>query len=354
LNAGKGQQSVVRCQTTVFGCNLQVRFGDLTQEQVDAVVNAANTNLDHSGGLARALLDAAGWNIQQICDGWVGKNGPLPYGQVLETSGGNMKCKWIFHAVGPQWRQGQGHGELGGPEVVLQMAMRNILEKAAKLGCKSMSVPAISSGIFGFPRDLCAKILFDVCLAFLEEQDQAVKKGGAMKVVEIRFTNFDEPTVSVFEKEFQSRFKTAQSQPEAAAMELKGPAADAVVIHQGGLPQSAQQQQQQEQQSQPQQPQQQEQQQQEQQLQLLRLQEEQARQKLLEEQKAQEILRQQQQIQEQQRMLQEQQRILQEQQRLQQEQLLQQQRQQWTCVACTFANAAARTMCEICGTKRRT
>jgi putative ATPase len=185
---------------------IQVRHGDLTLEAVGCIVNAANTNLEHSGGLALAICKAGGQCIQDESDLWIAKNGPCPYGCVVpfkvnQASSSNfLKCQYVLHCVGPQWRQGQGHADMGGPEAVMILAVQNCLKAAESLRLDSISMPAISSGIFGYPRELCAKNLFDTVISYF--------RGNPCSCIKtVCFTNFDDPTCQVFSKECDDQSK---------------------------------------------------------------------------------------------------------------------------------------------------
>jgi putative ATPase len=172
----------------VTGSNqrIQVRLGDLTLEYVDAIVNAANTHLAHGGGVAGAIVRSGGYVIQEESSRWVREHGPVSTGQVAVTGAGSLPCKYVIHAVGPVWGGGsQGEDEL------LRQAVWNSLLKADELQLTSMSIPAISSGIFGFPKPRCAAILINTALEFCAQHP-----GSSLR--EIRFTNFDELTVGYF------------------------------------------------------------------------------------------------------------------------------------------------------------
>lgn len=170
---------------------IQVRHGDLTEEQVDAIVNAANTRLAHGGGVAGAIVRRGGETIQQESDDWVRQHGLAPTGKVVITSGGKLPCRYVIHAVGPVWRGGE-HGE----DDFLRQACWNSLESASQLGLASIALPAISSGIFGFPKERCASILIQAALDYCREHPRS-------NLREIRFTNFDLPTVKIFEAELR-------------------------------------------------------------------------------------------------------------------------------------------------------
>ncbi len=107
--------------------------------------------------------------------------------------GRRLPCKALLHAVGPTWRG----GEQGEPQL-LQLAVRSCLAAAAAAGHSSVALPAISSGIFGYPKPACARHLFDIVLQYLREEPRTSLR-------EIRFTNFDEPTTACFEHECRAR-----------------------------------------------------------------------------------------------------------------------------------------------------
>lgn len=133
--------------------NVHIVLNDITSEKVDAITNAANEDLWHGGGVAGAISRKGGPTIQKESREYVKQNGRVKTGTCGFTSGGNLKCKYVIHAVGPIWN------DRIGPQAnvdLLASAVMNTLIMAEKLECKSVSIPAISSGIFGFPKPLCA------------------------------------------------------------------------------------------------------------------------------------------------------------------------------------------------------
>jgi O-acetyl-ADP-ribose deacetylase (regulator of RNase III) len=165
---------------------IEARRGDLTQEECDAIVNAANSHLAHGGGVAGAIVRRGGAQIQDESNAWVRKFGPVPTGQVAVTGPGTLPCKTIIHAVGPVW-SGGGAGE----EDLLRSAVHNSLLKAQELCLGSIALPAISSGIFGFPKERCARIMVDTALDFFRQNPQSTLR-------RVCFTNIDQPTASLF------------------------------------------------------------------------------------------------------------------------------------------------------------
>jgi len=173
---------------------IQVRKGDLTEEDADVIVNAANQRLDHASGLAGAIIKAGGEIIQDESDIYFAEHGKVPEGDIATTGAGKLPCKHIIHAVGPIW-----HGGIEGEADKLRSAIKKSLLKANELKYKSIAFPAIGTGIFNYPREHCAKSMFDTAIAFCAEFPQS-------SVREIRFTNFDDTTVDCFIKEFKKRF----------------------------------------------------------------------------------------------------------------------------------------------------
>ncbi len=139
--------------------------GDLTELAVDAVVNAANAQLILGAGVAGAIRTKGGPSIQEECDAI----GGTTVGQAVITGAGNLKARHVIHAVGP--RMGEGN-----EDEKLRQATWNSLLRATEKGLKSIAFPAISTGIFGFPKDRCATIMLKAARQFLEQQTTSVEK----------------------------------------------------------------------------------------------------------------------------------------------------------------------------------
>jgi O-acetyl-ADP-ribose deacetylase (regulator of RNase III) len=163
---------------------LRLVKGDITERDVDAIVNAANSHLKHGGGVAGAIVRKGGDIIQQESD----KIGYVPVGSAAITTAGKLPCKAVIHAVGPRMGEGDEDNKL-------RNAVLSSLRLATEKGFKSISMPAISSGIFGFPKDRCAKILVGEAKKFLEDNPQS-----SLQVVE--FCIFDDATLKHFVEEF--------------------------------------------------------------------------------------------------------------------------------------------------------
>ena len=168
-------------ELNVDGKIIKVIKGDITLEGTEAIVNAANSHLKHGGGVAGAIVRRGGQIIQEESD----KIGYVPVGSAAITTAGNLKAKYVIHAVGPVWGEGD-------EDEKLKNAVLSALKIAEEKGIKSVSLPAISSGIFGFPKERAAKIIFKTAVDFLLK---------AKNLKEIHFCNIDGLTASLFEKE---------------------------------------------------------------------------------------------------------------------------------------------------------
>lgn len=138
---------------------LELIQGDITELSTDAIVNAANAQLVLGGGVAGAIRIKGGPEIQAQCN----KKSPISTGEAVITTGGELNAEYVIHAVGP--RQGQGQ-----EDEKLKSATLNALKVADENGLKSIAFPAISTGIFGFPMDKCAKIMLSTIISYLQGQ----------------------------------------------------------------------------------------------------------------------------------------------------------------------------------------
>jgi|SRR5215216_4444936 len=168
---------------------IQIVQGDITIEEVDAIVNAANEFLQHGGGVARTISKQGGPVIQKESDAWVLNHGRVSHASPAWTSGGNLPAKYVIHAVGPVWGDGDEDNKL-------QAAVTGSLRVAEKLKCSSVALPAISTGIYGFPKDRAAGIIFSAMEKyFMEHSSSGVKT--------VKLVLYDQPTVDVFLKAWQ-------------------------------------------------------------------------------------------------------------------------------------------------------
>jgi O-acetyl-ADP-ribose deacetylase (regulator of RNase III) len=144
---------------------IRIISGDLTQSDVDAIVNAANSHLQHGGGVAGTIVRKGGQIIQEESN----RMGYVPVGNCALTTGGSLKAKYVIHAVGPRWGEGN-------EEQKLRNAVKNTLMLADKKGFKTISMPAISAGIFGFPKEQCARIIIDEIAGFAKKNATSLKE----------------------------------------------------------------------------------------------------------------------------------------------------------------------------------
>ena len=173
------------------GQTLQIVQGDITVDEVDAIVNAANEQLQHGGGVAWAISKRGGETVQKESDDWIRKHGPVSHSHPAWTLGGLLPAKYIIHAVGPVWGDTHDAGTRGDEDKKLSDAVTGSLRVADELKCKSISMPAISTGIFGFPKDRAAGIIFTTVETYFSET-----KNSTIRTV--RLVLFDEATIKVF------------------------------------------------------------------------------------------------------------------------------------------------------------
>jgi O-acetyl-ADP-ribose deacetylase (regulator of RNase III) len=173
-------------EVKIDGKLLRLVKGDITERDVDVIVNAANSYLKHGGGVAGAIVRKGGHIIQEESD----RIGFVPVGSAAITTAGRLPCKAVIHAVGPRMGEGDEDSKL-------KSAVLSSLRLAASKGFKSISLPAISSGIFGFPKDRCANILVGESRRYLLENPES-----SVEIVE--FCIFDDETLGHFKREFDA------------------------------------------------------------------------------------------------------------------------------------------------------
>ena len=166
------------------GQTIQIVQGDLTTEEVDAIVNAANEHLQHAGGVAWVISRKGGSAIQKESDAWIRQHGRVPHSAPAWTSGGLLPAKYVIHAVGPVWGDGD-------EDTKLESAVTGSLRVADGLKCSSIAMPAISTGIYGFPKDRAAKIILSAVEKYFLEN-----LSSELKIVKLVL--FDQLTVDVF------------------------------------------------------------------------------------------------------------------------------------------------------------
>jgi len=173
------------------GQTLQLVQGDITTEAVDAIVNAANEHLQHGGGVAWAISQKGGAAIQKESDAWIRQHGLVSHSYPAWTSGGLLPAKYVIHAVGPVWGEGDEDNKL-------DAAVTGSLRVADELKCSSIAMPAISTGIFGFPKERAAGIIFSIIEKYFE--------GNSSNLKVVKLVLFDQLTVNVFTKSWHDKW----------------------------------------------------------------------------------------------------------------------------------------------------
>ena len=165
-------------QYKVHNTILILKRGDITEEDTGAIVNAANSRLQHGGGVAGAIVRKGGSIIQHESD----KIGFVPVGSAAVTVAGNLKARFVIHAVGPMMGEGN-------EDEKLRNATLSCLRLSDEKGISTITFPAISTGIFGYPIDRCAQIMLETAQNYCN---------GKTSIREIRFCLFDEAALDVF------------------------------------------------------------------------------------------------------------------------------------------------------------
>ncbi|OWZ20774.1 hypothetical protein PHMEG_0004770 [Phytophthora megakarya] len=196
------------------GPQLLVMQGDLTACKADAIINAANTHLMHGGGLAGAIVAKGGGSIQRESDEWVKDHGPLKVGDAVTTAAGDLPCKHVIHTVGPNIGTKEPTAE---DSTLLRRAVWSALLEADRLELKSVAVPGISTGIFGYPRDLGAKEIVAESMRFCNEKKTKLQR--------IALMNIDDPTVNSFVKAMEEKKREVKQETdisdELAALNIR-------------------------------------------------------------------------------------------------------------------------------------
>ena len=169
---------------SVRGTRIRLIRGDLTEADADAIVNAANSRLQHGGGVAGAIVRKGGRIIQEESN----VIGYVPVGGAAITGAGKLKTRYVIHTVGPVWGEGD-------EEAKLRSAVRSTLKLATERGFETLAMPAVSAGIFGFPKAQCAHIITDELGSFVKAEKTS------LKVVDIYL--MDPEIIGFFEKELE-------------------------------------------------------------------------------------------------------------------------------------------------------
>ncbi|KAI7793217.1 protein mono-ADP-ribosyltransferase PARP14-like [Triplophysa rosa] len=206
------------------GVTVRVREADICKMKVDAVVNAANEDLKHIGGVALALLEAAGQDLQYRCDQHIKVTGPLSPGDAIITEAGRLPCKYVVHAVGPRYNSSDK------PTVVkrLRSAVRVSLKEASGKHCSSIAIPVISSGVFGCPLELCTETIASEVREFILDQNPSDSRST---LNEIHLVDNNGNTVNAMAKAVRKEF--AAFSPKMNVPHLKKPLEHGSYGHRG-------------------------------------------------------------------------------------------------------------------------
>jgi len=170
---------------TIKQVKLRIIQGDITRQTTDAIVNAANSSLMGGGGVDGAIHRAGGPAILDECKQIVGRQGRLPTGQAVMTTGGNLKAKYVIHTVGPIW-----HGGNSGEPELLASAYHQSLKLATENKLNSIAFPSISTGAYGYPVNQASKVAIDAVITFLSQSTTSLR--------EVVFVLFDAQTLGAY------------------------------------------------------------------------------------------------------------------------------------------------------------
>jgi O-acetyl-ADP-ribose deacetylase (regulator of RNase III) len=159
--------------------------GDITKQDVDAIVNAANSGLMGGGGVDGAIHRAGGPAILEECRKIIARIGRLPTGKAVITTGGNLKASYVIHTVGPVW-----HGGSRGESELLASAYKESLKLATERNLKTVAFPSISTGAYGYPVADAAKVALSTVIAFLRAE--------ATSVETVLFVLYDSSTYNIY------------------------------------------------------------------------------------------------------------------------------------------------------------
>lgn len=166
--------------------------GDITKQNVDAIVNAANSSLMGGGGVDGAIHRAGGPAILEECKQIRSMHGQCAPGNAVITGGGNLNARFVIHTVGPIWRGGSTN-----EDITLSRAYRNSLDLAVQYEVRTISFPSISTGAYGYPLEQAAKIALTTVVEYCQNTDKQ------QLLDEVRFVLFDQFTQNAYEEALQ-------------------------------------------------------------------------------------------------------------------------------------------------------
>jgi O-acetyl-ADP-ribose deacetylase (regulator of RNase III) len=191
-SAGTGKEKMNTTKASYHypgGQSLELVDGDITQEKVDAIVNAANSHLSHGGGVAAAIARKGGQVVFTESREWIKRHGPVSHEEPAYTGGGNLPSQYVIHAVGPIWGDGD-------EDEKLKITILGILRRAEELKLSSIALPAISTGIYGFPVERAANIFLNTFQEYFDEHTGS-------KLNKVRLVLYDRNSQDVFQKAFR-------------------------------------------------------------------------------------------------------------------------------------------------------
>ena len=189
MSSGPGDQTIDRgemaMEIKINNTVIALALGDITREETDAIVNAANSGLRGGGGVDGAIHRAGGPSIMEECR----KIGSCPTGQAVVTGGGKLKARYVIHTVGPVYRGGsRGEADL------LKGAYLESLKRVTDTGLKSVSFPAISAGVYGYPLEEAARIALTTAIDYVKNHHE---------IELVRFVLFSQDIYAVFSNELK-------------------------------------------------------------------------------------------------------------------------------------------------------
>ncbi|EGV96420.1 protein mono-ADP-ribosyltransferase PARP14 [Cricetulus griseus] len=233
----KGSLKEQKCHLQIDiapGVTLIVQQGDLAQFAADVVVNASNENLKHIDGLAKALSNAAGPELQAECDRIVRSRGTVLTGNAVISKAGKLPCRHVIHAVGPRWKGDKAQECVS----LLKKVVDRSLTLAEEYKCQSIAMPAISSGIFDFPLDQCVATIVSAI------KDNFKRKSDRSTLKKIYLVDISAKVAGAFAEAVETAYKAtishAASPPSLKALELVPPGKipereDCLLVSQEGL-----------------------------------------------------------------------------------------------------------------------
>jgi O-acetyl-ADP-ribose deacetylase (regulator of RNase III) len=185
-------------EVTVNKTNVSIVQGDITEQATETIVNAANPSLMGGGGVDGAIHRAGGPAILEECRKIVARQGRLPTGKAVITTGGNLKAQYVIHTVGPIW-----HGGSRNEAELLRSAYYECLKLATETKLASIAFPSISTGAYGYPVDEAAEIAVSTVVSFLKEQVPSLR--------DVVFVLFDSRTYQSYGSALQAHLNRLEA-----------------------------------------------------------------------------------------------------------------------------------------------